>query len=147
MTKVSIHSLRLFAVSNPITTFLIFVLSLSWSILTSLLLLKLPPEPALLVLTFVGMLGTSALITYWQSGTIGTKKLFAGLLIWRVPLRYYFLVIFAIPMLSIVTATAMGTFQVPPGAWSTIATNFFASLISSALVINIWEETAWSGFV
>ena len=41
----------------------------------------------------------------------------------------------------------MGTFQLSSGGWAALAINFFSSLVSSALIINIWEETAWASFV
>jgi membrane protease YdiL (CAAX protease family) len=136
-----------FALKRPITAFLCTVLPLSWIILTSLFLSGLPIEIGLLVLNYIGLLGMSLLITYWLSGKAGMKKLLSGIFIWHIHAGYYLLAFFAIPVLTICLLLLFGKFHITPAQWPGALSSYFVAVISGMLIINLWEETGWSGFV
>jgi membrane protease YdiL (CAAX protease family) len=139
----SAATFRSYAVRRPITAFLQIVLPASWILLPALHFSGIPLEAGLLVVNYAGLLGLSALITYWIDGRSGVKHLLGGLLKWRVGLGYYLLALGAIPLVTVATATVAAGFHPPTINWLKVA----ASLVSGALIINLWEETGWTGFV
>lgn len=142
-----IDLLRSIAIKNPIRTFLAVVLSLSWIILTVLSINDQPLELGLILVTFLGLLGFSILITFWENGRTGVKQLLGGLIKWRVGLGYYLLALFAIPLLTILTAAITGNLHVTKVGLMPEIISYSISLLSGAFIINLWEETGWAGFV
>lgn len=143
-----IHRIRGFARRRPITTFLVIVLAIAWPAFGIPILLRFPTDPSKLIVTLVVMIGTASLVTSWADGRVGVRKLFAGVIRWRIGVGHYLLVLAAMPALTILVALATGTFQQPDGGWATmIGTYLLATIVIGALILNLWEETAWSGFV
>lgn len=141
------NSIRSFALKKPITSFLCIVLPLSWIILPTLFVLGAPLQIGLLIVNYLGLLGISLLITYWIHGRTGVKKLLSGLIKWKVGIGYYLLAFLAIPILTILISLAFGKIHLTQETWIKMFTSYIVTLASSALIINLWEETAWSGFV
>jgi membrane protease YdiL (CAAX protease family) len=139
-------SIRAFALKRPLTVFLCTVLPLSWIILSSLFLNGLPIEIGLLIVNYFGLLGMSVLITYWLHGRKGVKKLFSGVTMWRVGIGYYLIALLAIPALTLLLAMTFWHVHILQNAWGGMVSSYLVSLLSGALIINLWEETAWSGF-
>jgi uncharacterized protein len=140
--------IRGFAGRRPITTFLIIVLAMAWPAFGIPILLGFPTDPSKLLVTLVVMIGTASLVTSWADGRAGVRNLFAGVTRWRIGVGYYLLVLAAMPALTIAVALASGTFQQPDGGWlKMIGTYLLATIVIGALILNLWEETAWSGFV
>jgi membrane protease YdiL (CAAX protease family) len=81
-------------------------------------------------------------------GQPGVRRLLAGVVHWRIGVAHWILVVAALPALTLTTAGATGTPRNPPEGWLRMsATCLVTGLISSALLTNLWEEAAWSGFV
>lgn len=140
------HAFRSFAIKHPYRAFLFVVLPLSFLLVGGLLLNKLPSEPGLLVLTYAGLLGMSVLITYWNDGKSGVKKLMGRVTKWRVGIGYYLLALLAIPVVTILLGMITGNFKLPAGGWEALGMKFLITFLSGALIINLWEETGWAGF-
>jgi hypothetical protein len=107
----------------------------------------LPPEPGIIVLTFGGLIGISSLITYWSKGKKGLKELFSETFRWKTHIGFYVFALCAIPILTIIFAKLTGNFSIPQDDWMKTFQNYFISLLSGFLIINLWEETGWMGFV
>ena len=142
------RGIRGFARRRPITCFVLIVLAIAWPAFIIPIALGVPTDPSKLLVTVVVMLGTASLITPWTSGRAGVRELFAGVRRWRIGVGNYLLVLAAMPVLTILVALATGTFQQPDGGWiRMIGSYLIATVLIGALVLNLWEETAWSGFV
>jgi len=139
----ALGAFRGYAIAHPVAAFLVVVLPSSWVVLSALHFARLPLEPGLLVLTYAGLVGLSSLITYWREGRSGVRELFGGLLKWRVGVGYYLLSVCAIPALTIAGAVVAHAMTLSEMQWSRAAIHF----VSGALIINLWEETGWTGFV
>lgn len=140
------HSFREFAVKHPYKAFLFIVIPLSVLAVGILAISKLPTEPGLLLLTYGGLLGMSLRITYWKEGKSGLKQLMGRLLKWRVGVGYYLLALVAIPLVTISLGMITGSFKLPAGGWEEVGLKYVLTLLSGALIINLWEETGWAGF-
>ncbi len=57
-------------------------------------------------------------------------------------------VMLGVPVLTLALAAASGTLESPDDGWLTEGWSYLlATLIYPALLINVWEEAAWAGFV
>ena len=70
------------------------------------------------------------------------------MLIWRFGVLRWSAVVFALPALTLAVAAASGTLQTPSGGWlAATGTYLFQTFVTGALMVNLAEEGAWSGFV
>ena len=139
---------RQYAARRPITTFLTIVLSLGLASLGICAALGAPMEPAILLTAYVGLAGAALLITRWADGPAAVRDLLRRLIRWRIGLGRWVTVIFALPALTVGVAAATGTLVIPPEGWLTeTGWYLFGVLIFGALVLNVWEELGWTGFM
>jgi membrane protease YdiL (CAAX protease family) len=86
------------------------------------------------------------LVTRWIGGRAAVRTLFRGLTRWRLGLPRYLMILFAMPVLTLLIALVTGTVSTPAGGWANTALTYAVFLVAGALTGNLWEETAWSGF-
>jgi membrane protease YdiL (CAAX protease family) len=89
----------------------------------------------------------SILITYWLHGRNGVKHLLRGVIHWRVAPGYYVIALLAVPVLTVLLSFLTGTFRQLPDGWVSMIWNYSYSVITIVLLINLWEELGWTGFV
>lgn len=110
-------------------------------------LLGLPTEPFLLVLTYGVLVGGSVLAAR-RAGPGGVRLLFRGLLRWRIGWVNAAVVVGAVPIATIGVAAVTGTYVAPEDGWlPVIGSYLFATFVFGALLLNLWEETGWQGMV
>jgi membrane protease YdiL (CAAX protease family) len=137
---------RGFAIRRPVLAFCLFAVGLSVALITALLVADvsiIPGKAAQLLI----LPGTAVLITAWLSGRAGVRRLFAGLLQWRIGITRWLLVLLALPVLTVAVAAVTGTLENPPTGWIGIATTYLLTLVLVLITANLWEEMAWTGFV
>jgi hypothetical protein len=139
----ALQAFRRYAVEHPIGAFLRIALPVSWTVLPTLVFLGVPIEFGIIFLTFGALLCTASIITYWRDGRAGLNCLFGGLLKWRVGVGYYCIALFAIPAITILISVSAGAARLAEIPFARTALN----IVSGAVIINLWEETAWTGFV
>ncbi|MGG7653337.1 CPBP family intramembrane glutamic endopeptidase [Kocuria rosea] len=133
---------------RPVTVFLVLALGLGWASLTVPALTGAPVEPFLLVLTYVGLLGSALLVTRLADGPGGIRRLLGRAFAWRFGLGRWAVVLLGMPVLTLTLAAATGSLRSPPAGWAAEAGWYlFNTLVFGALVLNLWEETAWGGFL
>jgi hypothetical protein len=137
---------RQFAVRHPIRSFLLLAYPLGWILFVAGAVAGLPADAAIVVANLVGILGPAVLITYWIGGAAGVRRLFSGVLRWRIGIGRYLLVVGAVPILTLLLMAVTGTFG-QMGSWSHILVTYLVAFLLTALTTNLWEEVAWSGFV
>jgi uncharacterized protein len=136
-----------FAARRPVLTFLLLMYPLAWLLFVVTFLLHVPSELAVAVATVVGILGPAVLVTYWIGGRAAVRRLFAGVLRWRVGLGWYVFAIAAMPIFTIAASYLTGTLPHPSGGWGSMAVTYLLLLVVGAAFTNLWEEVAWAGFV
>src|SRR5262249_47002124 len=132
--------------NKPVTTFASIAITLGWVLLSIPAATGLPPEPFLLVTCYAGLMGTALVLTRRGGGSI--RDLLRGVLRWRFGVVRWLVILFAMPLLTLLVAAATGTLVRPSTPMWVIAVSYLAQvLLLGALLFNIPEEIGWSGFV
>lgn len=135
-------------ISRPSLVFVCVALGLGPAMLTVPVVLDLETEPFLLGLVFLGLLAPALVVTRLADGPGAVRRLLGRAFDWRFSLRRWAVVLFAVPLLTLALAGVSGDLSTPEGGWAWMAgTYLFATLVFGALVVNLWEETAWAGFL
>jgi uncharacterized protein len=105
-----------------------------------------PDELAGLLLTLFGLLPATLYVTWASEGPEGLRRLWSRMRQWRVGAVWWLLVVAALPLLTVNIAWLLGDplTSVDPVRFvitqvGLLAANFF--------LVNLWEETAWAGFL
>jgi uncharacterized protein len=139
---------RQFAVRRPVTAYLTVVLSIGVPLLALAAALGLPQEPFKLLIVYAGLTGLALLITRWVDGPGAVRDLLARLLRWRLGVVRWLVIVLGMPLLTIGVAAATGTLRTPPNGWAYEAGIYlFLVFIFGALLLNLWEELGWTGFL
>jgi len=132
---------------RSVIRFVLAVVAIGIPLLTIPVVTGLPAEPFLLVLVYGLYLG-GAVLTARRAGPGGIRRLFAGVLHWRIGWGNWAFAVASIPLATVAVALVVGNFTVPSDGWAlTIGNYLFLTFIFGALIINIFEETAWQGLV
>lgn len=132
----------------PIAAFLALVFGIGWPTLTLPLLAGVPQDPFLLVLAFGALLAPALLVARIAGGPGATKRLLARTTMWRFGATRWAVIVLALPAFTIGFAAASGTLSSPDnGILLETGLYLFSTLIFGALILNVWEEAAWGGFV
>jgi membrane protease YdiL (CAAX protease family) len=99
-----------------------------------------------LAVTFLVMLPAALWVTASTEGRDGVLSLLAGVFRWRCGARWWAVVVLALPVTTAVLALAAG------GSLSTadvvsVSIRGVVMALTAVLVIHLWEETVWTGFV
>ena len=136
-----------FARRYPQATFLIMILAVGWPSLVIPDLTGLSNIPFLLVVNFVGLFGSALLVTRWTAGPGAIRRLLAGTLRWRFGVGRYLVILLGMPAVTIAVAASMGTLNIPDD-WAGAALSYaLSTVVLGTLILNLWEETAWTGFL
>ncbi len=155
------RGLRGWTARRPLTAFLVLAFAgiypmMSLPILAShglipggALLDRLPMSPdelAGLLLTLAGLLPATLYVTWATEGREGLLRLWSRIRRWRVGVGWWLLVVAGMPVLTVAIGMLLGdswkAVDVVPfviGQAGLLAANFF--------LVNLWEETAWAGFL
>lgn len=127
---------------RPLMIFLIAALGLGWPLLALSTRFQ-PDAPFILAAVLFGLALPAVVLTHRQSGRAGVRALLRDCA--RPPTRWWWLVLAALglPVVTWTLGAALGGAQ--PLTWGLVAF-YTADLIIGALIINIWEEMAWTGF-
>lgn len=140
-------TLRRLARHRPIEIFLIIVLGLSLPVDAALLASGQDISPGIL-LSVILLLGGAILITALSEGRAGVRRLFAGVIRWRMGLVRFAVLVTAIPLLTLLVGAVTSTLISPLDGWLHLVGSYlFRTFIFGLLLVNLWEETAWGGFV
>ena len=128
---------RFILVAVPAATFLLVIPAVS----------GLAMEPFLLFAMYVVLLG-GAMIVARGTGPGGVRRLFAGILHWRIGWRNWTLATVVLPITTLVVATVAGGYQHPADGWGPVMVQYlFATFVFGFLLMNAAEESVWQGLV
>jgi membrane protease YdiL (CAAX protease family) len=155
------HGFRGWTARRPLTAFLVLAFAaiypmMSLPVLASHglipgagLLQRLPMAPdevAGLMLTMFGLLPATVYVTWAADGREGLRRLGSRMLRWRVGVRWWLLVVAGLPVLSVGTAILLGDSLTPVDPIRFVLAQL-GLLAANFLLVNLWEEAAWAGFV
>ena len=117
-------------------------LGIGGSLLTLSTLVE-PGSPFILAALLGGLALPALALTYRDAGASGVRALLRDCV--RLPRSWWWLPLagFGLPVLAWTTAAGLGGAR--PLTWSMLGF-YVADLVIGAIVINIWEEMAWTGF-
>ena len=140
-------TLRRFARHHPIAIFLVIALGLSLPVTTAFLISGQDVSPGILLMV-IFLLAAAVLVTALSEGRAGVRRLFAGVIRWRMGLVRFVVLVTAMPLLTLLVGALTGTLQSPAEGWlGLVGSYLFRTFIFGLLIVNLWEETAWGGFM
>ena len=129
---------------RPLVTFVAAALPVGWVLLGLPLFVDVPIEPFVLGTLFLGLVTPAVLLTRRDPGS-SVRQLLRDTI--RPPRPLWLLVPAAtvIPVATYATGAALGrSADLDTGFVLNLA---LANVLSSILIVNLWEEMAWAGFV
>ena len=132
---------------HPLLCFVVPAVTITWALQFGFLLAGWPLFPAL-ILELVVLVTCATTVTALTAGRPGVRALFGGVVRWRFGGRWYALALLAMPVATMLVAALTGTLNASPGEWLGAAAQYlFLTVIFGALLGNMWEELAWTGFL
>ncbi len=134
---------------RPLATFLLIAFPIGWAALAGpAVFTALPGEPFLVAFLLFGLLVPTLLVTRWADGPGAVRRLLSRAVQWRFGVGRWAMALFGVPVLTLAIAAVSGSLRTPEQGWlAEVGTYLLFTLIVGALLGNIWEETAWGGFV
>ncbi len=159
VSSVHVPALKGWITRHPVLAYLVLAYAVSWAIFLvpllsregiGLLAFDAPPvEVFILLVSLFGLAGSAFVVTGIVDGRSGIRALASRLVRWRVGLQWYLVAIFGLLVAALVGVTVAYGFA-PLGAlvqqWPLLIGYLFQVVLVAALV-NLWEETGWTGFM
>jgi membrane protease YdiL (CAAX protease family) len=148
---------------HPVAAFLIMLYSITWAVFLPVVLqgrglLALPVDlseglafnAVVAMASMVGVAFPAFLVTAATSGKKGVRDLLNRSLRWRVGVRWYLMALFG--LLAVVLLGASAFLDLAPlesllGKWPLFFTMFLPEVLLPFLLIQVFEEAGWTGFM
>ena len=129
---------------RPLVAVAAVALPVGWALLSAYQILNMPSEIFVIGTLAIGLILPVVILTARESGRAGVWTLLRDAVriprpVWWVPLS-----VLALPSLVWTAAAAVGGAQ---PLSSTLLVDVAVQLVTGAVIINIWEEVVWTGFV
>ena len=153
--------LRGWAARRPVTAFLLLLFVLAYPVMSLPALAAhgvipdgwMPQLPGLdteriaaALLIFLALLPTTFVMTWAVDGRPGVLRLLRRMFRWRIGAGWWVIALMGLPALTTATALLLGDHVTPVEVLPFAVTQTLGFLVNLAF-INLWEETAWAGFV
>jgi hypothetical protein len=103
---------------------------LGWPLLTVYTVTPLAHTTVGVLFTYVALLGSALLVTWWADGVAGVRALLRRLLVWRFSAARWLVVLLSMPALTVAAAGLSGTLRTPDGGWAAAGTAYlFATVV------------------
>ncbi|HEX6798487.1 MAG TPA: CPBP family glutamic-type intramembrane protease [Ktedonobacterales bacterium] len=152
-------ALRQWIERHPILAYLILAYAVSWTIFLVPLLSReglgivpfdAPPyELFILLVSVLGLTGSAFTITALVDGRPGVRALASRYVRWRVGVQWYLIAFFGLLVVALVGITVVFGFA-PIGALphqGPALIGYLVQVVLVAALVNLWEETGWTGFM
>ena len=155
------RGLRGWAARRPVISFMVLLFTIAYPVMSLPVLAAhgvipdgwMPRLPGLdteriaaALLVFLALLPTTFLVTWAADGRPGVLRLVRRMFRWRIGARWWLIVIAGLPTLTMALALLLGDHLTPVDVIPFAITQTLGFLVN-LLLINLWEETAWAGFV
>ncbi len=144
---------------HPVAAFLALVYGISWIIYIpsflsrsgiGLLPFDLIALPFNLLAVIFGVTLAGYLVTRVTQGREGVRTLRRRYTHWRVGLHWYLLALFAPPLTALLGASlwlGAGPLAAFADRWQLLFTAFLPAALVNVVLVNLWEEGGWTGFL
>jgi membrane protease YdiL (CAAX protease family) len=138
---------------RPLSAFLTLVFGIGWPVLLVPVLAdrgviggrQIPVELFALGVTWFVLLPAALWVTAVSDGRPAVRRLLGRAFRWRFGV-WWPLVLLGLPVLTIIVGLALGGSLTTAGVLGVLARGA-VSLVTAVLLIHLWEETAWAGFL
>jgi membrane protease YdiL (CAAX protease family) len=138
-----------------VAVFLVLVLVPGWTILAVPVLAargllpggRLPVEPFALVVTLLVMLPAALWVTAVVDGRPGVRDLLGRVVRWRIGPGWWAAVLLALPVTAVIVGLALDGERTVAGGVPSAVLRGVMALALAVLVIHLWEEAVWTGFL
>lgn len=158
-TPASRTGLKQWVTRHPILAYLILAYVVSWAIFLvpvlskeglGLLSFDAPPvELFILLVSVIGLAGSAFAVTALVDGRAGVRTLARRYLRWRVGFQWYLMALFGLLAVALVGTSVVYGFSTvgallhQPG----LIVGYLIQVVLIAGLVNLWEETGWTGFM
>ena len=152
-------SLRGVVARYPVVAFLLMAFVFAWIIMLPLLLSQsgfgvlpfaLPWQLFGSLMSIFGLALPAFLVTAAKNGEDGVRDLLRRVLRWRVGVHWYLLALLGLLLFTLLGAIpflGMVPLEALTQNWSLLFTVFLPGVLIPFVLVNLWEETAWTGFM
>jgi uncharacterized protein len=144
---------------HPVIAYLILAYAVSWTIFLVPVLSKeglgllgfdAPPvEVFILLVSVLGLAGSAFTITAVVDGRGGVRTLASRLVRWRVGFQWYLIAFFGLPIVALIGISVV--YGIAPIAelprQGPAMLGYLLQVVLVAALVNLWEETGWTGFM
>jgi membrane protease YdiL (CAAX protease family) len=144
---------------HPVAAFLVLTYTLSWGLYLppflsrsgiGVLPFALNVLPFNLLTTVCGITLSAFVVTWVTEGRAGVRALRRRYTRWRVGVGWYPLALFALPLLCLLAAGLWlrgGPIAAFAAQWPSLFTAFLPEAVLIAVLVSLWEEGGWTGFL
>jgi uncharacterized protein len=135
---------------RPTASFLVLTYVIGWATQLGAFQLGLPALPSLWAGAVLGLLMPAVLVTAAVSGKAGVRDLLRRSLRWRVGAGWYLLAVLGLLTTSVLVASPFldaAPLTALVQKWPLFLTTFLPELLMAFVLIQVFEETAWTGFL
>ncbi len=160
----SSSSLRGAVARHPVAAFLVMAFVFGWGGMLPLLLsengpfgvlpIELPWMPFAAILSIFGLALPAFLVTAATGGKEGVRELLGRIFRWRVGVHWYLLALFGLLLATLLGAIpffGLAPIEELAQKWELLFTLYlwggWWGILVPFLLINLWEETGWTGFM
>ena len=147
------------AVRHPVATYLVMAYAIGWSIFLPVVLseegfgllpIRLPLMPVTAIASILGLALPAFVITAATSGRAGVRALLHRCLRWRVGIYWYLIASFGLLLATLLTASVFlgwSPLEALVREWPLLFTVFAPEVLVPFVLIQLWEEAGWTGFM
>jgi uncharacterized protein len=152
--------LRRLVARRPVSAFLVMAFVFGWGGMLPLLLsesgpfgvlpVELPWKPFAAILSVFGLALPAFLVTAATDGKEGVRDLLRRVFRWRVRVHWYLAALFGLLVVTLLGAmpfVGWVPFEALAQKWELLFTLFLWGVLVPFLLVNLWEETGWTGFM
>ncbi len=145
------HSpLRRLVARHPVVAFLVMGYTLAWAIQLAAFQLGLSLRLLSALSMIFGLALSAFVVTAATDGKTGVQNLLSRCFRWRVDIRWYLLALLGLLGGTLLLASVfvgLAPLQALVEKWPLFFTTFLPEILIAFLLIQLWEETAWTGFM
>jgi membrane protease YdiL (CAAX protease family) len=143
-------SIRGVVARHPVAAFLVMGYTLAWTIQLAAFQLGLSLRLLSSLSMIFGLALAAFLVTAATGGKAGLRALLSRCFRWRVGIRWYLLALLGLLVGTLLLASAflgLSPLRAPVEKWLLFFTMFVPEILIAFVLIQLWEEAAWTGFM
>jgi CAAX protease family protein len=148
-----------FVERHPVRAYLTLAYAICWTLFLlpllatgglGLLPIDVPLKPFVLLAAVLGLTLPAFVVTRATAGGAGVRAFLRHRLRWRVGVHWYLLALFGLPLACILAAPLWrggAPLHALAAHWPLLVTTLLPGALLIAVLVSLWEETGWTGFV